>query len=139
MKGKAAQSVLFVCERNAGRSQMGAAFFNQLADPARAHALSAGLNAQRAVYPEVVTAMREAGIDLSDIVPIELTGRMLTEVSFVVTLGCAERCPLVPPGRRADWKLPDPAGQPLDHVRKIRDEIRDLVQQLILDKAWGLP
>lgn len=139
MSGKAAQTILFVCERNAGRSQMGAAFFNRLADPARAHALSAGLNAEQAIYPDVVTAMRQAGIDLSGVIPIELTGRMLTEVSFVVTLGCAERCPLVPPGRRADWTLPDPAGQPLDRVREIRDEIRDLVRQLILDKEWGFP
>jgi arsenate reductase len=131
--------VLFVCSLNAGRSQMAAAFFNSHADPTLATAMSAGLDPAPRVHPEVVTVMRELGIDLSNVVPMELTARMQTEVSFLVTLGCAETCPLIPEGRRADWKLADPAGQPLEHVRAIRDQIRALVEHLISVKKWGRP
>lgn len=131
------QSVLFVCSLNAGRSQIAAAFFNTLADPQRASALSAGLDPAPRVHPEVVTVMREVGIDLAGVEPMALTARMQTEVSFLVTLGCAERCPLIPPGRRADWKLADPAGQPLERVREIREEIRGLVAELVTEKGWG--
>ena len=116
---------------------MAAAFFNMLADPSIAVATSAGLDPAPRVHPEVVTVMREVGIDLSNVKPIELTARMQTEVAFLVTMGCAERCPLIPEGRRADWKLSDPAGQPLARVRAIRDEIRTLVETLISEKKWG--
>lgn len=115
---------------------MAAAFFNTFADPARATAMSAGLDPAPRVHPEVVTVMREIGIDLSDVVPMELTARMQTEISFLVTLGCAETCPLIPLGRRADWRLPDPEGRPLSDVRAIRDDIRGLVEDLILEKEW---
>lgn len=138
MKVRGPHSVLFVCSLNAGRSQIAAAFFNMLADPSIAVATSAGLDPAPRVHPEVVTVMREVGIDLSSVKPIELTARMQTEISFLVTMGCAERCPLIPEGRRADWKLPDPAGQPLERVRAIRDDIRSLVADLILEREWGL-
>lgn len=135
--------VLFVCTRNAGRSQIAAAFFATLADPDKVRAISAGLDPAPRVHPEVVTAMREVGIDLSAVAPVELTGRMQTEVGFLVTMGCAERCPLVGAGRRADWMLDDPEGQSIERVRAIRDQIRDLVVALIAEKAWargdGLP
>jgi arsenate reductase len=131
------QIVLFVCERNAGRSQIAAALFNQLADPARARAISAGLNAASVVRPEVVAVMKEISVDLSAIEPIELTARMQTEVSFLVTLGCAERCPLVSAGRRADWTVPPTSGQPLERLRMIREEIRKLVADLVRDRGWA--
>jgi arsenate reductase (thioredoxin) len=87
--------------------------------------------------PEVVAVMNEIGIDLSAVVPLELTARIQTEVSFLVTLGCAERCPLVPPGRRADWTVPQTAGQPLERLRLIREEIRKLVAGLVRDRGWA--
>nr|HEX4316014.1 hypothetical protein [Kofleriaceae bacterium] len=129
--------VLFVCTRNAGRSQIAAAFFNDLADPRKVRAISAGLDPAPRVCPEVVAAMAEVGIDLADVTPTELTGRMQTEVTFLVTMGCPERCPMIGQGRRADWKLDDPEGQPMSRVREIRDEIRGLVAALITAKAWG--
>lgn len=130
-------SVLFVCGRNAGRSQMGAAFFNHLADPARAEAFSAGLDPAPRVHPEVIEVMREVGIDLSGVEPIELTARMYSDVQFLVTMGCGESCPLVPASRRADWVLPDPAGQPLQRVREIRDDIRQHVTALVEERGWS--
>jgi arsenate reductase len=132
-----AQLVLFACTHNSGRSQMANAFFNGLADPAKAHGLAAGLEAADRVQDEVVEVMREVGIDLSDVQPVELTGRMLTELNFLVTLGCAERCPTIPLARRQDWRLRDPEGMSVDEVRALRDEIRGLVIELILEKSWG--
>jgi arsenate reductase len=132
-----AQLVLFACTHNAGRSQIANAFFNQLADPAKASGIAAGLEPAEQVQDEVVEAMREVGIDLSAVQPVELTGRMLTELNFLVTLGCAERCPGIPLARRQDWRLRDPSGMSLEAVRAIRDEIHGLVIELILDKGWG--
>jgi arsenate reductase len=132
-----AHLVLFACTHNAARSQMANAFFNQLADPAKAHGLAAGLDAAAHVQDEVIEVMREIGIDLASVQPIELTGRMLTELDFLVTLGCAERCPTIPDARRQDWHLRDPIEFSLDAVRVLRDEIRGLVVELIQDKAWG--
>jgi len=137
MTSRGPQSVLFVCEHNAGRSQIAAAFFNLIADPGRAYATSAGLNAAPRVHPEIVTVMKEVGIDLSGVVPIELTARMQTEVSFLVTMGCTERCPLIPRGRRADWDLPELVGQPLDRIRATRDQIADLVENLVRGRQWA--
>ena len=128
--------VLFVCTHNKGRSQMANAFFNLLADPAKARSLSAGLEPVAAVQWEVVEVMREVDIDLSNVVPIELTGRMLTELNFLVTLGCPERCPTIPLSRRQDWRLQDPTGLSVDEVRVIRDEIRKLVTELVREMGW---
>jgi arsenate reductase len=130
------QLVLFVCTHNKGRSQIANAFFNQLADPAKARSVSAGLEPVAHVQPEVVEVMREVGIDLADVVPIELTGRMLTELNFLVTLGCPERCPTIPLSRRQDWRLRDPTGLSVDEVRSIRDEIRKLVTELVRERGW---
>jgi len=132
-----AQLVLFACTHNAGRSQIANAFFNQLADPAKARSIAAGLAAADRVYDEVIVAMNEAGLDLSGVQPIELTGRMLTELNFLVTLGCPERCPTIPLSRRQDWRLRDPRGLGIDEVREIRDEIRGLVVELIHERGWG--
>lgn len=131
------QLVLFACTHNKGRSQIASAFFNQLADPAKATSISAGLDPAERVLHEVVEVMREVGIDLGDVQPIELTGRMLTELDFLVTLGCAERCPTIPASRRQDWRLRAPSTLPIDEVRALRDEIRELVTALISEKSWA--
>ena len=132
-----AQRVLFACTHNAARSQIANAFFNQLADPVKAQSIAAGLEPAERVQDEVIEVMREVGIELAAVRPIELTGRMLTELDFLVTLGCAERCPTIPLSRRQDWRPGDPKGQSLDAVRAIRDVIRRLVVDLIEDKGWG--
>jgi arsenate reductase len=132
-----AQFVLFACAHNAGRSQIANAFFNQLADPAKAQGLAAGLEPADRVQDEVVEVMREVGIDLSAVQPVALTGRMLTELNFLVTLGCAERCPTIPLSRRQDWRPGDPKGQTVEAVRAIRDAIRALVIELVQEKGWG--
>ena len=131
------QEVLFVCSRNAGRSQIATAFCNVLGHPERVRATSAGLDPAPRVHPDVVAAMQEVGIDLSQVRPLELTARMQTEVLFLVTMGCGERCPLIPAGRRVDWELDDPEGQPLGRVREIRDQIKELVQGLIVERGWA--
>ncbi len=131
------QLVLFVCTHNKGRSQIANAFFNQLADPEKARSISAGLEPVAAVQAEVVEVMREVDIDLSNVRPIELTGRMLTDLNFLVTLGCPERCPTIPPSRRQDWNLRDPSNLTVDEVRGLRDEIRALVGALIEEKGWA--
>jgi arsenate reductase len=124
-------TVLFACVHNAGRSQMAAAFFNALADPTKAHAISAGTQPGAHVHPEVVEAMREVGIDLSGVQPTLLTDALARGADLLVTMGCGEACPFVPGLRREDWDLPDPKGQPIDRVRAIRDEIRARVRELI--------
>lgn len=132
-----AQLVLFACTHNAGRSQIANAFFNQLADPAKARSIAAGLAAADRVHDEVVEVMNEVGIDLSGVQPVELTGRMLTDLDFLVTLGCPERCPTIPFSRRQDWHIRDPYGLTVAEVREIRDEILGLVKNLIREKSWG--
>ena len=131
------QLVLFVCTHNRGRSQIASAFFNQLADPRKARSISAGLEAAPRVQDEVIEVMREVGLDLGAVVPIELTGRMLTELNFLVTLGCPERCPTIPLSRRRDWRLRDPSNLSVDEVRVIRDEVRGLVTDLVHDRGWA--
>jgi protein-tyrosine-phosphatase len=123
--------VIFACIHNAGRSQMAAAFFNQLADPQKACADSAGTDPGVRVHPEVLTVMQEAGIDLSDARPRKLTEELAKDAQLLVTMGCGDECPYVPGLRRDDWPLPDPKGLPLDAVRAIRDEIEGRVRQLL--------
>src|SRR5512143_2502544 len=108
----AASTVLFACVHNAGRSQMAAAFFNVLADPAKAHAVSAGTRPGAAVHPEVVAVMKDVGIDLSSATPRLLTDELGRAVRMLVTMGCSEECPYVPGVQRDDWPLPDPKGRP---------------------------
>lgn len=128
--------IIFACVHNAGRSQMAAAFFNQLADPAKARAASAGTQPGEHVHPEVVVAMREEGLDLAGAKPRLLTLELAEGASLLVTMGCGEACPVVPGLRRADWPLPDPKGQPVERVREIRDQIRDRVRELIAAERW---
>jgi arsenate reductase (thioredoxin) len=128
--------VLFACVQNAGRSQMAAALFNHLADPAKAHALSAGTKPGAAVHPEVRDAMRELGIDLTGVRPQLLTQDLARQAELLVTMGCGEECPYVPGLERDDWALPDPKGRPVEEVRAIRDDIRARVSALIGDRGW---
>ena len=124
--------VLFVCLHNAGRSQMSQAFFDRLAG-GRHEARSAGTTPGRHVHPEVVAAMREAGIDLSGRTPQRLTDELAAWADIVVTMGCGDECPYVPGKRYIDWELSDPKGLPLPEVRRIRDEIQRRVQALITE------
>jgi arsenate reductase len=130
------KTVVFACVHNAGRSQMAAALFNALADPGRARAVSAGTQPADHVHPEVVAAMREVGIDLAHVTPRLLTEDLARGVELLVTMGCGEACPVVPGLRRADWSLADPKGQPLEHVRAIRDDVRRRVERLITERGW---
>jgi len=125
--------VIFACVHNAGRSQMAAAFFNQLADPSKAIAVSAGTDPGLRVHPEVLTAMQEVGIDLSSAKPQKLTEELARDARLLITMGCGDKCPYVPGLRRDDWPLRDPKGQPVDEVRAIRDEIKGRVK-LLLDQ-----
>jgi arsenate reductase (thioredoxin) len=129
-------TVLFACVHNAGRSQMAAAMFNELADPSRARALSAGTRPGTAVHPEVQAAMHEIGIDLSSARPQLLTDDLARGVDLLVTMGCGEECPYVPGVERDDWVLPDPKGRPVEEVRAIRDDIRARVGALIASRGW---
>jgi arsenate reductase len=128
--------VIFACVHNAGRSQMAAAFFNQLADPGRARAVSAGTQPAERVHPEVVEAMREVGIDLGRARPALLTPELAAGAHLLVTMGCGESCPFVPGLRREDWQIPDPKGQSLERVAAIRDDIRRRVARLISAEGW---
>lgn len=125
------KTVLFACVHNAGRSQMAAAFFNLLADPSKARALSAGTRPGAQVHAEVVAAMKEVGIDLSARQPQLLTADLAKGAALLVTMGCGEECLLVPGLRREDWALADPKGLPLERVREIRDDIRSRVASLL--------
>jgi arsenate reductase len=129
--------VLFACVANAGRSQMAAAFFNQLADPQRARALSAGTRPGAHVHPEVVTVMREVNIDLTVARPQLLTPDLASSAAWLITMGCGDECPVVAGAMRDDWPLPDPNDQPLERVREIRDQIRDCVAALVQEHGWG--
>jgi arsenate reductase len=124
------KTIIFACVHNAGRSQMAAAFFNALADPARGRAVSAGTRPGDRVHPEVVTVMQEEGMDLSGARPRTLTPELAADAQVLVTMGCGDECPFVPGARVEDWPLEDPRGQPLDRVRQIRDEIRARVEAL---------
>ena len=130
------RKVIFACVHNAGRSQMAAAFFNALADPQKARAVSAGTDPATRVHPGVVAVMREVGIDLSAAAPQRLTAELASDASILVTMGCGESCPVVPGTRQLDWPLADPKDEPVHIVREIRDEIRAKVGTLVADEGW---
>lgn len=123
--------VIFACVHNAGRSQMAAAFFNQLADRKKAEAVSAGTEPGLRVHPEVLAVMQEVGINLSNAKPQKLTEELARGAQLLITMGCGDKCPYVPSLKRDDWPLRDPKGLSMDEVRAIRDEIRAKVQSLI--------
>ena len=125
-------TVLFVCLQNAGRSQISQALFERAA-AGRHRACSAGTTPADHVHPEVVTVMRELGIELSDRVPQPLTRGLAEQADVVVTMGCGDSCPFIPGKRYIDWELPDPSGQPLEAVRAIRDQIAVRVDELLAE------
>jgi len=123
-------SVLFVCVHNAGRSQMAAAYLTHLA-AGRVEVRSAGSAPAESINPAVVEAMAEAGIDISAEMPKVLTTEAVQASDVVITMGCGDACPFFPGKRYEDWVLDDPAGQGVEAVRPIRDEIRVRVEALI--------
>jgi len=128
--------VVFACVANAGRSQMAAALFNALAKPGRARAVSAGTRPAAAVHPEVVTVMREFGVDLSTATPQYLSTDLTKDAHIVITMGCGDDCPLIPGVERDEWPLDDPKNQPIETVRRIRDDIRKRVIELVRERKW---
>jgi arsenate reductase len=129
--------VVFACVHNAGRSQMAAAWFNRIADPAKARAISAGTQPSEHVHPVVVEAMKEEGIDLSKAEPQKLTLELAKGAAYLVTLGCGESCPYVPGVPILDWPLPDPKGQGIEPVRVIRDEVESRVRAFVAAHDWA--
>ena len=125
-------SVLFVCVHNAGRSQMAAGFLNHLAGD-RVEVRSAGSVPGDQVNPAAVEAMREVGVDISDQKPKVLTTEAVQASDYVITMGCGDACPIFPGKKYLDWALEDPAGQGVDAVRPIRDEIKGLIEALIAE------
>jgi arsenate reductase len=130
------KTVLFACIHNAGRSQMAAAWLNKLASGERARGISAGTEPGSRVHPEVLEAMKEVGIDLSNAKPVLLTRDLAAGASLLVTMGCGESCPVVPGLERDDWPLQDPKGKDMETVRRIRDDIRDRVKSLVAARGW---
>ncbi|MFJ7075157.1 arsenate reductase ArsC [Streptomyces sp. NPDC098781] len=127
-------SVLFVCVHNAGRSQMAAAFLTHLTGD-RVQVRSAGSAPADTVNPAVVEAMAEVGIDIATEVPKVLTVEAVQDSDVVITMGCGDTCPVFPGKRYLDWELPDPAGQGVDAVRPIRDEIENRIKGLVEEIA----
>jgi arsenate reductase (thioredoxin) len=125
------KTILFACIHNAGRSQMGAAWFNMLAEPTKAQAISAGTAPGDGVHPEVVEVMSEVGMDLSTARPRLLSEDLVKSASLLITLGCGEACPVVPGVPRRDWPIEDPKGKAATRVREIRDELRCRVERLV--------
>jgi arsenate reductase (thioredoxin) len=123
-------TVLFVCVHNAGRSQMAAGFMRTLGAD-RIEVLSAGSAPKDSINPIAVQAMQEVGIDISNNVPKVLTPEAVQESDAVITMGCGDACPFYPGKRYEDWVLDDPAGQGIESVRVIRDDIKKRVEQLL--------
>ena len=123
-------TVLFVCVHNAGRSQMAAGYLRALGGEA-VDVLSAGSAPGDAINPAAVEAMAEEGIDISGAIPSLLTTESVRESDVVITMGCGDACPIFPGKRYEDWVLEDPAGQGIDAVRRIRDDIRGRVLTLL--------
>jgi arsenate reductase len=136
MSDKSPVTVLFACIHNAGRSQMAAAWFRCLADSQKATAVSAGTAPGARVHPEVVEAMKEVGVDLSDGKPQFLSDELAASSALLITMGCGEACPHVPGLRRLDWPLEDPKGKSIERVRQIRDDVKTRVEKLIDAEGW---
>jgi arsenate reductase (thioredoxin) len=124
--------VLFLCVHNAGRSQMAAALLTAGGGD-RIVVYSAGSAPGETLNPAVVTAMAELGFDISGEQPKRLTDAMALRADMIVTMGCGDECPVYPGKRYVDWEIPDPAGQDLDEVRRIRDDIARRVERLLMD------
>ena len=129
---KGLPEVLFVCVHNAGRSQMAAGLV-QLRSEGRIHVRSAGSDPGESINPAVIEAMEEVGVDMSEAFPKPLTDEVVRAADVVITMGCGDACPIYPGKRYEDWTLDDPAGQDLETVRRIRDEIDARVRKLTSD------
>ena len=123
-------TVLFVCVHNAGRSQMAAGFMRALGGD-RVDVLSAGSEPKASINPVAVVAMQEVGIDISNQQPKNLTTDAVFESDAVITMGCGDACPIFPGKRYEDWVLEDPAGQDIEFVRRVRDDIKARVETLL--------
>src|SRR5881275_175686 len=122
--------VLFVCTHNAGRSQMAAGLV-KLRSKGRIHVRSAGSTPAGEINPAALEAMQEIGVDMSEEFPKPLTDEVVEAADVVITMGCGDACPIYPGKRYLDWQVDDPAGQPLEVVRRIRDDIRGRVKALL--------
>jgi len=125
-------AILFVCIHNAGRSQMAAGWLRHFAGD-RITIRSAGSDPAEKVNPIAVQAMAEVGIDISDAIPAKLNDELARGNDLVVTMGCGDACPYIPGTKYEDWELTDPAGQPIELVRQVRDDIRSRVEQLVAE------
>jgi arsenate reductase len=135
--GKDVPEVLFVCVHNAGRSQMAAALLDHYAN-GKVHVRSAGSTPAEEINPEVITAMAELGLDLSQEFPKPMTDEFVKAADVVITMGCGDACPIYPGKRYEDWELEDPADANLEAVRRIRDEIARRVSRLVEELAPAL-
>jgi protein-tyrosine-phosphatase len=124
------KTIMFVCVHNAGRSQMAAGFMRELGGD-RVEVLSAGSAPKDSINPVAVEAMAELGIDIANQKPKILTPEAVQQSDVVITMGCGDACPYYPGKRYEDWKLDDPAGQGIEPVRAIRDEIKSRVEALL--------
>ena len=134
MTGK--PSVLFVCVHNAGRSQMAAAWLEHFAGD-RVEVYSAGSEPASEVNPVAVEAMREVGLNIARKKPKILTTDAVRRADIVITMGCGDACPIFEGKRYVDWELTDPAGQPIEVVREVRDQIRSRIERLVLELVSG--
>ncbi len=125
--------VLFVCLQNAGRSQISQAIFERKAADGRHRSRSAGTTPAGAIHPEVIEVLGEIGVDLTGKRPTGLTRDLVGWADVVVTMGCGDACPYIPGKRYVEWNLVDPAGRPLEQVRRIRDEIAHRVDGLLAE------
>jgi arsenate reductase len=116
---------------------MAAAWFNHLADPTKALAISAGTEPGTRVHPEVLAAMQEVGIDLSAVKPQFLSDDLARSATMLITMGCGEACPHVPGLKRDDWPLEDPKGKSIERVREIRDDVKARVVALLALESWA--
>jgi arsenate reductase len=128
--------VIFACMHNAGRSQMAAAFFNQLADPARVRAIAAGTRGGRSVDPQVIEAMREEGLDVGRALERRINLHLAMAAERVVTMGCGDDIPYDPGVKVEEWPIEDPRGQSAACVREIRDQIRHRVTEMVEANGW---
>jgi arsenate reductase len=124
-------TVLFACVHNAGRSQIAAALFNHYADRSKARAISAGTRPADRVHPEVVSAMKARGLDLTSRTPQLLTPDFASAAAWLITMGCGDECPVVPGTKRDDWPIADPKGQTADNVDAIIDDIDGRVRRFV--------
>ncbi|NBD10428.1 MULTISPECIES: low molecular weight phosphatase family protein [Corallococcus] len=132
-------TVIFACTQNAGRSQIAAAFFNLLADPTKARAISAGTQPAERLHPEVLATMKEMGVDLGDAKPQRLTPELAKNAQILVTLGGLSDAPVVADQKREDWPMEDTAGKSPADVEKIRDTTAAMVSDFVNRHGWERP